>query len=199
MPVTSIKHLRYWLSCPVLSLPACLSSCLFAYFLLACLSVCLHTWVTLFMHIWLDIICILALLSAVMLLFPYLTFCKKPVTLALSGLLQLHLQLHSSCIQMSIYTPHTQQTSTPIGLRWWTTFNQSLCRVHPFIHLQLQSLAAFTLQSSAHFLPFVFPPKVLWLHWRLCVTSVSVTLGRCFTASQTVNCYYSHLKTSTSH
>lgn len=85
--IASVKDLPYWLSCPIVSVPACPSTYLFAYFLLACLSVWLpthlHTRVILFMQVRRDIIFLLVFLIAVMLLFPYLTFWKKSVAIAL--------------------------------------------------------------------------------------------------------------------
>lgn len=112
-----------------------LSACLFS----ACLSLCLTAYLSLhpseFVHASLirHHLCIsLPLCSDAVI--PILDLLKE--ALALSCFL--YLQLHPSCIQISIqHTAHTAD-NTPIGLCWCTTFTQSLCCLYPFIHLQSQ-------------------------------------------------------------
>lgn len=137
--IASVKDLLYWLSCPLVSMPACLSTYLFAYFLLACFSVWLstrlHTRVILFKasptrhHLSINLphchdAPILDLLKEVCCLcFVYVSL---PPALPL-----MYSKKHST------YCTHTAD-NTPIGLCWCTALSQSLCCLYPFIHLQSQ-------------------------------------------------------------
>lgn len=181
---SSYQHtLNLFKASPILAVMSCsIPVCLFLYF-----SLHLSKFVHLIRHhlfinhLWGDAV------------IPVRDFLKE--VLALSRFLSLHLQLHSSRIQMSIHMPHTHQTTPPL--------------VCVDVQPSANPSAEFMLSSTSNHCPSlhsrcsiqldVFTPKVLWFHWRFCLTSVSVTLGRCFAASQTVNCYYSHLKTSNSH
>lgn len=166
------------MSCP---LPACLCVCLFSAGLSLCLTPCLSLHLTEFVHASLirhHLFVSLPLCSDAV--FSHMTFWMKPVALALSC--SLYLQLHSSCIQMSIHMPHTQQTPPMACVDAQPSTNHHGTFILSSTSNHGRSLAAVL---SSFFFP-VFPPKVLWFHWRLCLTSLSVTLGRRFTASQTV-------------
>lgn len=168
-------HLVYRLSCPALSRPACPSTFVFACFSPARLSVrlpvCLYTWLTLFMQVWLDIIYLLALLILLWAaVFPTWPSKKEaccpcpgpfppPPPLAPPSFL--------CCIQMNNHTVHQTDNTPPLAR---VDVQPSANRYAAFILSSTsnhgRSLAAvfssfFSLPRSASSKGFMIPPEAM--------------------------------------